>query len=238
MADFVIYQTDERMFLLREELKGFLPSRRTHFFAPNVLLTAKVITDVAEGEIIVGGKADSEALALFNSMDITYYNLLEDENFQAVNARLTAEGALHALIGHSLISVCASSVLVIGFGRTGAAVSRLLRQVGVKSLTVASNSSQRQAWAVADKVIKSSDFNLSEYDAVINTVPEKLISDKAVLTFKPTAVYVDLASTPALSLCFAKYVGIDADVYPALPAKTAPRSAAAAIADYVKGVAL
>lgn len=233
MADCVIYQTDERMYLLREELNGYSPDKRTHVFAPNVPLNAARIESVAAEEVVVGGRADEEALALFNSQDITYKNILEDEVFQAVNARLTAEGALNVFFNHSLLSLGDSRLLVIGFGRTGAAVARIFKDSGVGELTVATTASKRPAAAFADKVIDAANFNFAAYDVVINTVPKPIISDNETLTFKPTALYIDLASSPALSLCFAKYIGIDADVYPALPAKTSPRSAARAIKDYI-----
>lgn len=223
------------MFFLRQQL-GFSPKKNTHIFAPNILLGAKDLEGFYGGEIVVGGRADNEAIALFNSLDIKYFNMLEDEIFQARNARLTAEGTLDIILSHSFISIDRLKVLVIGFGRTGAAVVKLLRDVGVGALTVATNSSLRPAMAFADNVIKSSNFDFAPYDIVINTAPQQIIDDKEILTFSSSAIYIDLASKPALSLNFAKYLGVDADIYPALPAKTAPISAGEAIADYVRRV--
>ena len=223
------------MFFLRQEL-DFSPLRDTHIFAPNVVLGSKDITEVKSGDVVIGGKADSEATAIFNSIDVKYFNMLEDEIFQASNARLTAEGTLNLILSHSFISLDRLKVLVIGFGRTGAATVSLLKDVGVLSITVATTASSRPALAFCNNVIPATDFNFAPYDVVINTVPQQIIDDKEILTFSPSAVYIDLASKPALSLNFAKYLGLDADIYPALPAKTATISAAEAIADYVKGV--
>lgn len=223
------------MFFLRQEL-DFSPLRDTHVFAPNVVLGSKDITEVKSGDVVIGGKADSEATAIFNSIDVKYFNMLEDEIFQARNARLTAEGTLNLILSHSFISLDRLKVLVIGFGRTGAATVSLLKDVGVLSITVATTASSRPALAFCNNVIPATDFNFAPYDVVINTVPQQIIDDKEILTFSPSAVYIDLASKPALSLNFAKYLGLDADIYPALPAKTATISAAEAIGDYVKGV--
>ena len=235
MADFIIHQTDARMFFVRQEL-DFSPQKNTHIFAPNILLGAKDLDSLKGGEIVVGGRADCEALALFNSLDIKYFNMLDDELFQSRNARLTAEGTLDIMLSHSFLSLDRMSVLVIGFGRTGSAVVRLLNDIGVGKLTVATTASIRPAMAFADNVIKSKDFDFAPYDVVINTAPQQIIDDKELLTFSSNAIYIDLASKPALSLNFAKYLGIDAEIYPALPAKTAPVSAGQAIADYVKRV--
>jgi dipicolinate synthase subunit A len=233
MAELVIYQTDERMFFLRNE-PDFAPPTKTHVFAPNVVLCTKNVTDVEDHQVVVGGRADGEVTALFNSMDVKHYNLLEDEVFQASNARLTAEGTVNVILSHSLISFKDMRVLVIGFGRTGSAVVRILKALDTGHLTVATTASVRPALAFADAVVGVNGFDFAPYDVVINTVPSPIISDKEVLTFKDHAIYVDLASKPALNLCFAKYLGIDAEIYPALPAKTAPKSAAKSIADYVR----
>lgn len=237
MAEFVIYQTDERMFFLRNEL-GFAPSKRTHIFAPNIVLGVKNLDGVLEGDVVIGGRLDQEASALLNSMDVAHHNLLDDEIFQAVNARLTAEGAIGVILSRSLISFEDMNALVIGFGRTGSAMVRILRALDVGKLTVATTASIRPALAFADAVVGSNGFDFSQYDLVINTVPERIIADNEVLTFKDNAIYVDLASKPALNLDFAKYLGIDAEIYPALPAKTAPKSAGEAIADYVRRTVL
>ncbi len=236
MAEFIIYQTDERMFFLRNEL-DFSPLKTTHVYAPNIVLGAKNIEEVSSGQVVIGGRADNEALALMESMDVKYHNMLADEHFQARNARLTAEGTVGVILSHALKAIDEMSALVIGFGRTGAAVTKMLTDLSVKRLTVATTASVRPALAFCHDVVPVGDFDFANYDLVVNTVPQRIIEDKEVLTFSPHAVYIDLASKPALSLCFAKYLGVDAEIYPALPAKTAPISAAKAMADYIKEVA-
>ncbi len=232
--DFVIYETDERMFMLKNELDGVNPPARTHVFAPNILLNEKYTSDILDGEYVVFGKAEPVVLDTLSGKGVKMFNVARDEKFQAVNSRLTAFGALNTMLSHATSAPDDLDVLIIGFGRTGCALARLLDDVNVKSLTVSTNSSTRQALAFADNVIPSSVFDFSKYDVIFNTAPEKIVQDKEILSFKPTAVYIDLASIPALSLCFAKYIGIDADIYPALPAKVCPKSAAKAIADYIK----
>lgn len=233
MAEYIVRQTDERTYLLAQELKAYTPSKNTWIFAPNIVIGREDLKDVKECEVIVGGKADKEGIALMNSMDIKHFNMLEDENFQRKNARLTAEGVLEIILSHSTKSLYDSDFLVIGFGRCGSAITKLLKDVGAKKVTVASTSSKRQASGIADEVIPAENFDFKPYDVVVNTIPMNIVSDKETLTFKEYAVYIDVASKPALSICFAKYLGIDADVYPALPAKCAPKSAAIAMLDYV-----
>lgn len=233
MAEYIVRQTDERTYLLAQKLKAYTPSKNTWVFAPNIVVGANELADVKEGEIVIGGRADKEGEALMNAMDIRHFNMLSDDRFQAVNARLTAEGVLGIILSHSLSSLTETDFLVIGFGRCGSAITKILKDVGGKSVTVASTYSKRQASGIADEVVAAENFDFSPYGVVVNTVPQSIISDKETLTFREGAIYIDVASKPALSLCFAKYIGVDADIYPALPAKCAPESAANAMLRYV-----
>ena len=81
-----------------------------------------------------------------------------------------------------------------------------------------------------------SGFDFSPYDIVINTVPLAVVNDSDLMSMSKDTVYIDLASKPAINLEYAKYLGIDADIYPALPAKTCPYSAAKAMQEYISEV--
>lgn len=235
MSNIFIHQSDERTFFLASLLDGVYFKTPTHVFAPNVIVDADAIGNIEDGADIILGRITDEADALANSKNIKVFNMAKDEKFQAVNSRLTAEGALAIIIGRSKKSIAECNALVMGFGRTGAAVTRLLHAIGI-NLDIATNSSLRPAYAFANKVVPSKNFDFAPYDVIINTVPEAIVSDREVLTMKKSAVYVDLASRPAINLEFAKHLGIDADIYPKLPAKTCPLSAAKAMRDYIMEV--
>ena len=207
----------------------------THVFAPNILLTAQKLCEVEDGAYIFLGRADEEAIHLANSRNITLDFYSKDEKFQAINSRLTAEGALNIILEKSVKGTNDVRVLVIGFGRTGSAVAKILADVGAK-LDVASTSSIRQAYALAERVIQPKNFNFAPYDVIINTVPQPIIPDKDAMTLKEGTLYIDLASSPAINLEYANYLGADASLYPALPAKTAPYSAGKAIFNYIMEV--
>ncbi len=163
--------------------------------------------------------------------------MMENEKFQAVNSRLTAEGALNVIGSRSLKSISECQYLVLGFGRTGAACAKLLCLLDT-TLDIATNSSLRPAHAFARHVVSLGNFDFSLYDVVINTVPKPIVSDMDAMTFKQGAIYVDLASSPALNLEYARYLGVDADIYPALPARISPLSAANAMLEYIKEISV
>ncbi len=231
----IVHETDERMYHLKSMLKGVRYSRPAHVYAPNIVVDAKALGAVEDGAYVFCGRIGVETEALANSRDITLDVYSRDEKFQAINSRLTAEGALKIVLEKTTKGIFDMQVLVIGFGRTGAAVSRILKDVGAK-IDIASNSSTRQAYALAERVIPAQNFDLSPYDVVINTVPQPIIPDKDAMTIREGTLYIDLASTPAINLEYARYLGADASMYPALPAKTSPYSAGKAIFDYISEV--
>lgn len=223
------------MFYLKSMLKGVAFSKPTHVFAPNVLIESKTLSAVDDGAQVFCGRTTGEAEMLANSRDITLFSYNNSERFQAINSRLTAEGTLEVIIEHSKKSIADCYVLVMGFGRSGAAMAKLLGKLDV-AFDVASTSSVRPAHAFAKNVLPMHDFDFSKYDVVINTAPSPLVSDKELMSMKEDCVYIDLASKSAINLDYARYLGIDADIYPALPAKTCPVSAAKAMFDYIMEV--
>ena len=237
MKNFLItvHETDERMYYLKTLLKGTKTDGPTHVYAPNIIVDTRVLGELEDDAYVFCGRTNEEAELLANSRNITLDVYSKDEKFQAVNSRLTAEGALKIILEKTVKGLFDLNVLVIGFGRTGAAVARILADVGAK-LTVASSSSVRQAYALAERVIPTKNFDFAPYDVIVNTVPKPIITDKDTMTLKEGTLYIDLASTPAINLEYARYLGADASIYPALPAKIAPHSAGKAIFDYIQEV--
>lgn len=230
-----VHQTDERMFFLARLLRKTDFNTPTHVFAPNINVDIEAINAIEDGATVFLGKCPDEVRILAENRNIRIFNFMKDEKFQAVNSRLTAEGALMAMIEHSAKSIADCNVLVIGFGRMGAAVAKLLSKLDV-SLDIATTSSLRPAYAFANNVVPARDFDFSPYDIVVNTAPLALIKDGDLMSMKKDTVYIDLASVPAVNLEYARYLGVDADIYPALPAKTCPYSAAKAMQEYITEV--
>lgn len=232
MARYIVYETDERTYFLKRMLRDKTPARDTHVFAPNLTLTTAELADVKNGDVLVCGKLDDGAAALCAERGVSVRFLSKDGDFAAENARLTAEGALGIMLEHSMTSLGDMKVLVAGFGRTGAAVCRLLSALGV-DFDVVTTASPRPAKAFATAVFTPAEADFARYDVIVNTVPEKIFSDEQALSMPAEGVYIDLASRPAVNLEMLSGLGLDAGIYPALPAKCCPRSAARAMMKFV-----
>lgn len=83
MGEFVIYETDERMFYLKRLLTGLRPLVNTHIFAPNLTLTAERLERVGEGEMLICGKLDEKAAELASQKGVKVRYLMSDEKFMA-----------------------------------------------------------------------------------------------------------------------------------------------------------
>jgi len=230
-----VHKTDNRMLFLEQLLGRTEYSRPLHVFAPNICVDRRELDEIEDGADVILGKCAEDCVGLAKARNISLYNIMQDENFQAVNSRLTAEGALMLMLQHQVKSIVDCRVLVMGFGRMGAAVAGLLNKLNI-SLDIATTSSLRPAHAFAKRVVPMSGFDFSPYDVVINTVPLDVVNDAELITMKPHTVYIDLASKPGVNLEYARYLDIDADIYPALPAKTCPYSAAKAMQEYISEV--
>lgn len=229
----IVHQSDERMLYLDSMLKDAKFSVKTHIFAPNIIIDAHALSSVEDGAKVYCGRILEEAVALANSRDIALVDYSKDEGFQAINSRLTAEGTLAIIIKLSPKALQDMHILIMGFGRTGSAVARLLDRLDV-TVDIATNSSLRPAYAFARKVVALNAFDFADYDIVINTVPSAIVSDKELMSMSENCIYIDLASKLAINLDYAKHLGINAQIYPALPARYSPYSSALALYNVIK----
>ena len=234
-TNLTVATTDDRMFYLQRLLADVEFERDTHVYAPNILIDSEKLAKVRDGGCVVCGKYEAGLQNAAKERGIDIFDMMKNERFLAVNSRLTAEGALMLALEKLAISINDARAMILGFGRMGAAVARLLNRFDTY-LTVATGSSLRPAYAFAKSVTPLENFDFSQQDLIINTVPQPIVSDAELLTMRTDAVYIDLASRPAINLDYAKYLGIDADIYPALPAKVCPLAAANAIRAYISEV--
>ena len=154
------------------------------------------------------------------------------EVFTLKNALSTAEGAISLALSLREKTLFGSKALVIGYGRIGSHLLRLLSAFGAK-VTVAArreevrfNAEADGAEAIATHEIESS---LKSYDVIFNTVPYPLVSESALNKAKSDALIIELASLPGGFACESEKI-IKAH---ALPGRLFPISAGDYIFDAV-----
>ena len=155
-------------------------------------------------------------------------DLLQDPYYVSQNAAITAYCAISLALPHLPCIIADCPVLVIGWGRIGKCLARLLRQLDA-DVTVAARKDTDRAMlqSLGYSAISTEHLDISPYRIVFNTAPILLLPD-----CHADALLIDLASSPGIT-------GAHVIWARGLPGKNAPESSgeliAHCIAEHVKG---
>ena len=173
---------------------------------------------------VLGGNLDLHIPPGYSTAD-----LLKDDYFLAKNAAITAECALRAAAPHIPFSFADSHPLVLGWGRIGKHLTRILSAMG-SAVTVAARKESDRAM-LCSLGYHAVDFPdvpkiLADCQLLFNTVPAQPL-DAALLDLCKNCIKFDLATAPGM---------VCQDVIPVrgLPGKYAPESAGRLIAQTVR----
>ena len=184
---------------------------------------------IGAGTVVYGGII-CRSLKDISQPFIDYYT---NESFVNYNALLTAEGAISVMMNNTAFSLKDSKVLVVGYGRIGKYVSKLLKCLGV-NVTVSARK-EEDFKDISLNSCKSIDSNsLIDYDfdadVIINTVPHRLFSEEILKKINRDCLFIELASPPySLDFNLASDMGITLLNAQGLPSKYAPLSCAHAL---------
>lgn len=186
---------------------------------------------------IFGGMLSEQlmrAAAEYNLLPIDYF---KREEFVLCNAYITAEGALQLTMERLPHTVKGTHCLVMGYGRIGKFLARLLTALGAR-VTVAGRKDKDLVQAQLDGCTTCALTQVSEIlpkcGVIYNTIPH-LVLDRALLMLLPRyCLCIDLASKPGgIDFGAAEELGVETVWALSLPGKVAPESAGGAILDTV-----
>ena len=149
-----------------------------------------LLSDLPDDAVISGGFLDTPLLQGRQIVDF-----LKDPYYLAENAAITASCAIRMLNRTSLNGY---RILVLGWGRIGKCLCRLLDREGVDFTVAVRKDTDRamiQALGIRSISIEDARPELYHYDAIMNTVPEMILPD---MDAKPDAVILELASKPGM----------------------------------------
>lgn len=144
---------------------------------------------------VIGGQLDHPFLERYKKID-----LLADEAYLAGNAAITADCALQ--VAAPLLSCTAqqADALVIGWGRIGKCLARLLKAIG-NDVTVAARKESDRAMlhALGYRAVGPSKLpgKLWNYRIIFNTAPEMVLTEEQLKQTK-NCIKIDLASRRGL----------------------------------------
>ena len=154
------------------------------------------------------------------------YDLLQEEQYLAENAELTAQCALRLLLNLLPVHLAGVPILVIGWGRIGKCLAKKLQLLGARVFVAARKETDRAMLcalgyeALSMEQMKAS---LSQYRVILNTAPTPVLSGEEMKACRPDSFQIDLASVSGLE-------GKDVLWARGLPGKYLPESSGSLIA--------
>ena len=95
---------------------------------PRSEIDEEIADQLPRGQKIVCGLTGTNFDRMAQRRGWNLVRALEDETYTLENAELTAEGAIYAAMRESDRALCRCRCLVIGYGRIGQALTRMLRE--------------------------------------------------------------------------------------------------------------
>ena len=204
------------------------------FSNADIVLSEKLFSNLKNKVVFAG--IVSSLIEYVKPSGLHIRDYYQREDFLIPNALLTAEGAVSIALKEYGKSIFSSRCLVVGFGRIGKILAKLLKNMGAK-VTVSARSVKDISLA---KISGFETTNVSkidekaEFDLIFNTVPA-LVLDAVALSFLSSArMIIDLASAPGGTDKFAaEELGIKLIPALGIPGKCFPEAAGEIIADVI-----
>lgn len=173
---------------------------------------------------VIGGNLNTPALASYRTID-----LLQDAQYLADNAAITAHCALKLTMNQLPIILAGCEVLVIGWGRIGKCLAKLMKDIGARVTVAARNEADRamqHALGYQTEIPNLLHRSLHRYQVIFNTAPAPILSAQQLERCRNGCLKIDLASKLGLE-------GNDVIWARGLPGKDAPESSGKLIAQTV-----
>ena len=175
--------------------------------------------------LIIGGNLRHSAFEKRRCID-----LLQNNRYLSENAAITAHCALCIAMENLPVTLPGCKVLVVGWGRIGKHLARLLRLLGAEVTVAARSDADRalaSAFGYATMDTKEEAPDLSEFRVIYNTAPAMVLNKKKLSACRSDCLKVDLASVLGME-------GTDVIWAKGLPNLDAPETSGKLIAEIVR----
>lgn len=197
----------------------------------------RLLAGAKPGAQAFGGRVGPAARQAAAQAGIPLRDYLEREELAVLNAVPTAEGCIALLLQNRTRTLWNSPVLVLGYGRCGAALAVRLAALGAR-VTVAARSPGQRAQAESQALTACGLDRLAQllpgFETVVNTIPAPVLDRRTLAALAAGSLVIDLASLPGgVDLEAAEALGVRAIRALSLPARCAPVTAGEFVADTV-----
>jgi dipicolinate synthase subunit A len=192
------------------------------------------IAVLPEHATVFTGFASPYLKMLCDEVHVKVVELLKCDEVAIFNSIPTAEGAVAMAIEHTDVTIHSSKTVVLGFGRVGMTLARLLKAMGADvKVGVQFPEQFARAFEMGLQPFYTDVWNphANAIDLLFNTIPSMIISAQVIASLNQQTVIIDLASKPGgTDFRFAEKRHMKAILAPSLPGIVAPKTAGLLIA--------
>ncbi len=209
-------------------------------FHPNKIYINEVFKTMKKNQLFIAGRISDKIIHLAEAYKVYCIDILEREEMAVLNAIPTAEGAIQIAMEEMATTLHDCKALVLGFGRIGKILAKMLQGIGVKVFVEARKYSDI-AWikSYGYKPVYLNELGdyLGQMDVIFNTIPHIILDVNMLGKLKSECLVIDLASKPGgVDFERAKAMGIKVIWALSLPGKVAPITAAKFIKETVYNI--
>lgn len=182
----------------------------------------------AENKTIISGNIFDEYIQKYEK--INFIDLLKDEELTILNSIPSAEGAIQIAMEQTQITLNGAKVLIMGFGRIGKILAKMLLGFGSEVYCEARKPSDIawiKSYGYFPVLLEELESHLYKYDIIFNTIPTLILNQELLSKVNKDCVIIDLASVPGgVDFEQAKKLNIKTIWALGLPGKVAPITSA------------
>ncbi len=209
-------------------------------YAESPISIEEFLNEINPSSIVFGGQIKPELAARLNEKGVAYRDYLKREELAVRNAVPTAEGAIEIAIAETPITLHGSKCLVLGYGRIGKILSKMLFGLGAQTFVEArkyADLAMIEGHGYEPLSLNELKSRIGEFDIIFNTVPAMILDDSLLRLIKKDALVIDLASKPGgVDMKSAKDIGVKVIWALSLPGKIAPVTSGAIIKDTIMNI--
>ena len=192
-------------------------------------INIKDIFEISQNKkIITGNITEKIEKNIIETNKNEIIDILKFEELAILNAIPTAEGAIQVAMEKSNITIHNSNCLVMGFGRIGKILSKMLLGIGAKVYCEARKVKDLAfIEALGYNAINLKDLkeDLNRFDFIFNTIPYIILDETYLKNVKKECLIIDLASKPGgVDFEVAKKMEIEVEWALALPRKSCTKN--------------
>lgn len=209
-------------------------------FHPDKIYINEVFKIMKKNQLFIAGRISDKILHLAQVYNVFCIDILEREEMAVLNAIPTAEGAIQIAMEELPITLHDCKALILGFGRIGKILAKMLQGVGVKVFVEArkySDIAWIKSYSYKPVYINELGDYLGQMDIIFNTIPHIILDANMLGKLKTESIIIDLASKPGgVDFERAKSMGIKVIWALSLPGKVAPITAAKFIKETIYNI--